>query len=234
METSKTKPPVKYQIFGSKSSVDLDICLFISQLGSIEENKLKTESLLRELKIKSDKKINANLAIVKSGVIYNCFKGIPDELNNALIATYDLHNQPYPLQIERCLVRNLELKLERCARTIVSYFTRTSMREEAKAALRGNFQNKIHFLNTIELGQFSEFGKHGGKLEIYKGIAFQLGQTLALMNEVEVYTKEEIANEFEYLHDYLFRIEDTSEKLQSKLNTFVLKSKTLIPKDNQH
>lgn len=36
-----------------------------------------------------------------------CYKGTPDELNNALLETYSLHKQEYPLLITRKVTHNI-------------------------------------------------------------------------------------------------------------------------------
>lgn len=212
---------VKYQVFGSSSSIDLDIVFFVDELKSIDENHIKVADLIKNTRFETDKKINGNLAIVHEGVIINCFKGTPDELNNSLFETYYLHQQPFESLVTRMVDRNLDLKMERCARTIVSYFTRTHLRIAAKEALRSNLKTKLDFLQTIKFNQFNDFGKHGAPIEIYKSIAFQLGQTLALMDDLEVFTKESIAVAYPTLEDYLMRKQTSTFKLQEALEYFV-------------
>ena len=56
---------------------------------------------------------NANLVNIEDGIISKCYKGTPDELNNALLETYSLHKQEYPLLITRKVTRNITLKLFR-------------------------------------------------------------------------------------------------------------------------
>jgi len=211
----------KYQIFGSASSLDLDVVFFVDEIKSIEENHAKIADLVAETHFNTHKKVNANIAVVQDNVITNCFKGSPDELNNALFETYYLHNQPFESLVTKMVDRDINLKMERCARTIVSYFTRTHLRASAKNALRADFKTKIKFLETIKLNQFDDFGKHGTPIEIYKSMAFQLGQTLALMDDLEVFTKEAIAIAYPTLEDYLMRKETSTFKLQEALTYFI-------------
>lgn len=69
-------------------------------------------------------------------------------------------------------------------------------------------------------------------LDIYKTLSFQLGQTIALTNSVELYTKEEIMLVFPELSSMLKR-ESTEgkihlERLKNELIAFCLKNKHLI------
>ncbi len=233
MVISKPNTEIKFQVFGSKSSLDLDVCFFVQSLGNIVENNQRINVLLTTQNFDNNKKVNANLAIISNGKIVRCFKGTADELNNSLFLTYDFHEQEHALLIEGLVKRNLDLKMIRCARTLVSYFTRTDLRTEAKSALRGDFKFKMKFLSSIKLDDYSDFGKHGNITEIYKSMAFQLGQTLGLMNGTELYTKETIAEEFPSLKDYLFRKPNDSSGLQNALNLFLEKSKILLPEMNE-
>lgn len=222
METSK-HTEIEYQIFGSATSVDLDICFFVTEIGSIEENRASISQILKHIKIESTKVINPNSAVVQNGVVTDCFKGSVDELNNALFFTYNLHDQLYEKKINQLLDRDINLKVERCVRTIVSYFTRTEKRIEVKKVLRGSLQDKIKFLDTLELKEFQNFGKNGSAIEVYKSIAFQLGQTLGLMNGKEYYTKESIVENFPLLKRYLNRNEEDCKSLQIVLREFTNK-----------
>jgi len=214
-----------YQIFGSENSLDLDICFFVETLSSINDNHKTVEKLIEVEAFKTLKTINANLAILKEGVIIDCFKGIPDELNNALYQTYHLHNQKHERKIKRIVVRNLELRIERCARSLVSYFTRTMLRQDAKTALKGSLQDKLLFLEQLQLSEFKTFGKHGSVIEVYKSIAFQVGITLALFQDIELYTKKGIIEMFPEFKSYLLRASNGPEVLHKQLKLFVLLAK---------
>jgi hypothetical protein len=128
---------ITYQIFGSASSEDLDVVFFVKELGSIAENSSTAKELATQLalRLNTKKRINPNLAIVSDGKLTAVYKGTVDELNNALFHTYALHQQEFPIQITVLLPRDLELKIIRCARTMLSYFTKTARRAEVKSAL---------------------------------------------------------------------------------------------------
>lgn len=61
-----------------------------------------------------------------------------------------------------------------------------------KGALNADIYNKIQVLHQIEYEKISDWGKSQNHIEIKKTLAFQLGQTLALANGIECYTKQQI------------------------------------------
>jgi len=217
-----------YQIFGSKSSVDVDVCFFVEDLFSINKNHEKVNVCIENSGIQSNKKINANLAILRNGIVVDCFKGEKDELNNALFKTYNLHDQKFENHITKLVDRELDLRVQRCTRSLVSYFTRTVLREEAKKALKGSLRAKIDFLTKIDLNNFTDFGKHGSIIEVYKTIAFQLGITLALFDGIELYTKESIIEQYPELKLYVLRETSNPEFLNEFIKQFVLKARKQI------
>lgn len=204
---------VLYQIFGSKSSEDFDVCFFVEKIGTIEENKRLLKDRL-DPTINTAKLVNSNLAVIKDGQVSACFKGDSDELNNALFHTYALHQQMHSQQIIRTVERNIPIKIERCLRTVISYFSRTDIRPIVKDVLRKGIHEKVQFLDQLNLKKYTDFGKNGTKIEVYKSISFQLGQTMALLNNKEVFTKEDIAHNYPQLLSYLFRQESDSTALQ--------------------
>lgn len=196
-----------YQRFGSASSEDLDVLFFVAELGSIAENSSAAKTLAAQLAQETDthKTINPNLAVMAQGTLVRVYKGTVDELNNALYHTYGLHPQLYPPQITRLLPRDVELKTIRCARTVLSYFTRTAWREPVKKALAGDIRDKIAVLRQLHVGLYGEEVNGIPRVQFLKTVAFQMGQTLALMDGVEWYTKESIAGHYPQLAPYLRR-----------------------------
>lgn len=212
---------IPYQIFGSKSSVDLDVCFFVDELNSIQENHETIKAYIEKSNFNTNKVINANLAIIEKGIVIACFKGEEDELNNALYETYEFHSQRFEKKIKSKVDRNVESRIERCLRSLISYFTRTEFRVKAKEALRGNIKDKVSFLENIQLDKIKDFGKNGSHIEVYKTIAFQLGITLGLIESVELYTKESIIEHYPNLENYLLRKESNVDVLQEYLDGFI-------------
>lgn len=221
-----------YQLFGSPSSEDIDVVFFVDKIPSIKEASLQSKAFAARLasQLSVAKVVNANLAVLGVGQLINVYKGTTDELNNALYYTYKYHNQIYPLQIEHVLKRDIGLKSLRCARVVLSFLSRTTLRKKVKTALQGDLIQKLRVLSDIQLKDFTELGKHGGLVEFYKTAAFQLGQTLALRDGVELYTKESVACHFPKLTPYLMRKTDyTAHNLQAYLDEFIRFAQAQIP-----
>ncbi|MEM1009353.1 MAG: hypothetical protein AAGJ35_10135, partial [Myxococcota bacterium] len=224
---------VPFQFFGSASSQDLDAAFFVPQIGSIETAAAMCKlgsAHLRELGF-CDRPINTNLAVSgRGGHLVQVFKGTTDELNNALLATYPLHEQRYPNQVGVRLRRDLDLKILRCARKLLSFFTRTTLRVPVKLALKSDLSAQLQLLSEIQLHDFDDFGKKGTPVEFGKAAAFQLGQTLALVEGVECYTKEAIADRYPALTDSIRRDANADTALlQPFLECFVAHASARLP-----
>jgi hypothetical protein len=213
-----------FQYFGSGDSKDLDMIFFIDKIPpTIAEAAAKCAELseLYQTLFASDKTINCNLAIVQNGVLMDSFKGNLDELNNSLMLTYDLHAQVYPNHITKRLIRDVDLKFLRAARSILSHLTKTQHRTIVKNALKGDISLKYNVLEIIDLNNLDWSTAKLDIVEIKKALAFQIGQTLALWNGQEIYTKKEIGLAFPLLKWYLERQPKTDFKdLQTVLDAF--------------
>lgn len=223
---------IPYQIFGSASSEDLDVVFFVAELGSIADNgsAAKIHAARLAVELNASKPVNANLAIVGAGHLTAVYKGSVDELNNALYDTYALHKQVYPLQITEVLPRDVELKIIRCTRTVLSYFSRSEWRASVKKALSGDIGDKMACLRQLDVSRYGEEVNGIPKAQFFKTVAFQMGQTLALMDGCECYTKEAIADRFPELAPYLFREAGADTKdLQRVWDRFVERVSVKLP-----
>lgn len=222
-----------YQIFGSENSLDLDVMFWVSE---VPENIQAARDLCRVLaqafqeKKGISEKINANIAKVEEGRIVAIFKGIISESNNALFYTYSLHKQDFPNQIRVVLPRDIEEKLHRTVRVLLSFLTKTVERSKVKLALQGDFLQKIKVLREINLCEYENeaaLGYTNSLVDFQKTFAFQIGQTLALMEGKELFTKNEIAAYLPDLQPYLNRDEGISNYiLQQYLSLFIQKTLT--------
>lgn len=200
----------KFQIFGSSSSKDIDIMVFVDKIPYTqflsEELCKKYNDYFQQI-FNTTKEINTNLGILKNGILIYTYKGCYDECNNSLLRTYHLHSQPCPLMIERYIERDIDLKILRTGRVLLSFLSRTGFRNDVKLALKSDFNEKIRVLNIIDLSTITidKFTKKIGFEDYLKVIAFQLGQTLALMDNIELYTKEEISETYPDLKTFLDR-----------------------------
>jgi hypothetical protein len=113
---------------------------------------------------------------------------------------------------------------------ILSFLTKTTYRGIIKQALNTDIQTKLEVLKNIDLNNISDFGKQVDVIEIKKTIAFQLGQTILLNRGIEVYTKDEVAANFNVLKPYLYRdVQTNFTDLQNTINTFIITLEERIP-----
>lgn len=203
------------QFFGSPSSLDYDVAVFVSRIPPTNEAHLLCKyyndsigSMIRACGM-VDKPVNSNLVVIHDGQLIDCFKGAYDEVNNALIDTFQHHTQFYGQLVTIRIQRDKEWKLLRTARVFLSFFSRTDDRVLVKSALRGNLRDKLSVLENINMLTASEEVKSKiDSADFYKMLAFQIGQVLSLYRGLELYTKEEIADEYPLLEPFLFRKEN--------------------------
>ena len=202
-------------IHGSEDSTDLDVIYVVDELPSLQECKTFC----------SDKEENRNLITVENGIVTSVYKGTPDEVNNALLDTYKLHEQEYPLLVERKVERDVHIKAIRAVRGILSHLSRSMFRPEIKNALRGSWSVRIETLQMIydhfDEIDFDSLQNNMSGDDVKKLIAFQIGQVLALTDFVELYTKSEIASYFTDLKPYLYRNSTDNENLKEYLFLFI-------------
>ena len=202
-------------IHGSEDSTDMDVIYVVDELPSLQECKTFC----------SDKEENRNLITVENGIVTSVYKGTPDEVNNALLDTYKLHEQEYPLLVERKVERDVHIKAIRAVRCILSHLSRSMFRPEIKNALRGSWSVRIETLQMIydhfDEIDFDSLQNNMSGDDVKKLIAFQIGQVLALTDFVELYTKSEIASYFTDLKPYLYRNSTDNENLKEYLFLFI-------------
>ena len=184
-------------VHGSADSTDLDIVYALDEMPPFEECQKFCSSNPTE---------NRNIIVVEDGAVKSCFKGIPDEMNNALLTTYPLHQQQYPLLITRAVPRDIFLKDIIITRKLISPLAATPLRSRIKAALRADWPGRLGAMKELNLAEiaFDNVGKWK-KEDLLKSMAFQLGQGIGLHQGVELYTKAEIAARLPKLQPYLYR-----------------------------
>lgn len=206
---------MKYKkiIHGSENSLDIDAYILVDKPY---ENQPAKE-LCNQFK-----ELNANLIQVENGKVVWCYKGTLDECNNSILETYALHEQEIENPITQRVERNYGLKMLRTIRGLLSYCSRTQWRESVKKALQsGNLDQKIEVLKTLDLRKIEDFDKNT-KTEAYKFLAFQMGQTLALLEDnIELFTKNKVAQYYPELIDYVNRKETSVDNLYNFWNKFV-------------
>jgi len=206
-------------IYGSGNSLDVDVLYIVDELP-------ETISECKDfcLSHKGDND-NVNLATLKDGVIDKCFKGTVDELNNAVLSTYDLHSQTSLLHITRPVERDVYLKCIRAVRAILSHLSRSCHRTVIKEALKGSWEKRLQTLKAISKSEeeidFDNLNNNMSGRDVMKLIAFQIGQTTALIEGQEFYTKDEISGCFPFLKPYLRRECEDWNILSILLDNFI-------------
>lgn len=213
-------------IHGSENSLDKDAYIVIPNPLNNKDSK----SLCSEYR-----ELNANLIVVKDGVVDWSYKGTKDECNNSILETYSLHVQEFENPIIKKTNRLYGLKMIRTIRGLLSYISRTEHRENVKKALSsGDLDYKLNVLSSIDLNTIIDFNK-SSIIETYKFFAFQMGQTKALLNDnVELFTKNSVALYYPKLTKYLNREESNPNNLQDFFKEFIEDLKTTYKKINKH
>ena len=200
-------------IHGSGDSTDLDVIYVFDAMPSFDTCRQFCASEPGE---------NRNIIVVEDGVVSRCFKGCPDEVNNALLTTYCLHEQAYPLLIRRTVERDVFLKDIRVTRKLIPAFTRSPLRSKIKLALRLDWQTRLETLRELELKRLDLDTLRGwNKADLLKSIAFQLGQGIGLHQDTELYTKADIAKYFPELEPYLYRVDCELHGLQATMQKYL-------------
>ena len=194
---------IKYT-HGSEDSTDIDVMYVFDSLPTKQECKEFCSA---------DPTENRNICVINDGEVVACYKGTPDEINNALLDTYYLHreNLKYPLLVTHKVDRDLTVKCIRCIRIILSHLSHSQYREKIKHALVSDLKTRIDTLREIDFSSidFNSINKKMSREDILKTIAFQVGQTQALLFENECYTKSTVAEQFPPLEQFLYRHEDS-------------------------
>ncbi|AYV77953.1 MAG: hypothetical protein Edafosvirus3_31 [Edafosvirus sp.] len=197
---------IRWNVFGSKNSNDCDVMAFLNKEWFPDRKLLPDESsklshcICAKLStvIETKKVINVNLGILSDeGVLIWVYKGTPDESGNSIFYTYEFHKQ---LQKYECLIkipvkRNVQIKVIRALRMILSMISQTDVREIVKKALKENtVECRLKTLRKINFEAIIHNQKKKENIiQIHKTIAFQIGQTLALIEGKEIYSKMDVA-----------------------------------------
>ena len=199
-----------FYIFGSENSQDYDIIVSVDE---IPENIDAAHNICKYWndklsKILTDKPLNCNLGVFRDGKLIDVFKGTVDELINVIYYTYDNHKQFFPNPITKPVIRDVDEKILRVARFLITFYSRTHLRAQIKAALRGDLKQKLEVLKLIDFTKMTDFpGKKERYEDIWKVIAFQFGQLFSLIDgfEEDSYTKNGILKNYPDLKNMLNR-----------------------------
>lgn len=204
---------IKY-IHGSEDSLDIDVYYVFDKLPEFQECRNFCSA---------DPTENRNIIVINNGIVTDCFIGTCDEINNGLIDTYNLHQQQYPLIVNQRVERDEIMKYVRATRGILSILSKTHYRTQIKEALNNNWTKRLNTLKDIDLTNinFNNLGKRMDKNDILKVIAFQIGQSLGLLEGKEFYTKSSVSNYYKDLTPFLYRQQGDINNLNSFKNVLV-------------
>ena len=216
MGNSVSKEPGFFNIFGSPKATggsDYDTIVRVHRdIMDLPQNKI--DNLVKELKddisimlgFDADD-IDVNLCVVddSTGMIVKTVKGDFAETNNALFNTYHLNSQPYSCLIngsyDRFTLGHVNTKILKTLRQAISTFTRTEYLKATKAALKVDVPlcKRIDVLRLIDTTNLAWAKTNRKKVEddLKRG-ASTIGQCIALMNDVEIFTKSD--NALYYAH----------------------------------
>ncbi len=199
-------------VHGSSDSVDCDVLYITDRLPTMQECAVFCSA---------DRSENRNLAVVSDGVVSACYKGFPDEVNNAVAATYPLHVQRDALMILRAVPRDRELKYLSVLRKFIMELRHTALYDAAKKALKGTYLDRMQLARSADLRALRWEISLEDRLERIKSMAFQFGQALALRDGIEVYTKQAIGELLPELEKYLKRREAPLDDLEQAKRAFL-------------
>lgn len=210
---------IKFNVFGSASSRDTDVFIPVKHMPEKIDIGHKICSALKYMLTDKygDKDFNVNIGVIEYGVIVKCFKGSPDETNNSIYNTYAKHPQNYERLVMKSVDRDVKTKILRATRIILSLLTRAKivvdgktedLRSKVKKVLTDNkLCDRIDTLKTIDFENltFRDGEDEKDIKDNIKTIAFQIGQTLALIDGKEIYTKEDVGVYNEKLRKFVMR-----------------------------
>jgi hypothetical protein len=121
-------------------------------------------------------------------------KGSPDSVHNSLYTTYGLHSQAYSFPLNEPIKRDLVLAVIKCNRAILSSFKKTKRhdfyKQQIQKVLRnGSWEDRVNALSLLDY-EIPLFDQAAENLDSYKKTAFYIGQTLSLLDGIEIYTKD--------------------------------------------
>lgn len=204
--------PYPYYYYGSHNSLDEDVIISIPR-DMMPNHQEERKRLMVKIGQDYSLSFNATLVVIEEGIIVDTIypKAWIDSLNNALFSTYDnhIHKQAYANPIKGVVKRNRLLSIYKCVRTVLAMLTRTHYRTIIKPIIKGchPFTLKIEALKQIDFHTIDSFyQKNKEDIDIWKTIAFYLGQNISLLTEqVEIYTKDDLVKQHPTLSHFINR-----------------------------
>jgi hypothetical protein len=220
----------EYYIFGSKDSIDIDVLIVHPDSKGLEIDNL----LIKQIKSDYSETSNWNINIIQinGGIVINSIpsKGSPDSVHNSLYETYELHQQKYPFPLKTKLERNIPFAIEKCLISIFTFYKKTKHHEFYKSIPKefkngqANIVDRLSFLEKIDF-KILPYEEEIQNMNAYKSLAFHVGQTISLINGIEIYTKQKLISFHPDLEMLIYRI---NIEQRDNINKKIIELKNLI------
>ncbi len=231
---------LKINHFGSPDSQDIDVFVLIGEevvspmKHHIAVNLCKsyTKRVASQLSVDEDL-LDVNLCKVKDGVMVWCAKGYSDESNNALLATYDKHQQRHPCFVTRKMDRVLDYKIHRAIRCFLGSLDRSQYRADIQLILKANknLGQRILLVESLDLLNLN-WSKTINVADKMKKAVVQILQCLALFSGKELFSKQELRDYYPCMTPFIDRkspkLEDYTA-LHELIIVFIKNIKLLYP-----
>lgn len=216
--------------YGSNDSDDIDVFIGLSRVPDMddEDDRIMMDEIHETIDYtlrysgqfsNSDKTVDFSfIHISKDGVVDWCEYDDLEECNNALYYTFNHHaynnNVLYGKNpIKKKLEQNVSFKIVKVVRTLLTFLSRTSYREEVKYLLKkGSFKERLEFILKVVsqngISSVETFNKKLPDVEIVKDIAFMFIQLYGLVHDIDVFCKRDAALRFPDLARYIYKEHD--------------------------
>ena len=225
--------PHKYYFYGSEDSLDTDIFIEVDEIPTNIETSIQ---YMKQLKKDFELDWNMNMIVIKDGVVIDNIpsKGSKYSLNNSLFITYENHTQAHNNPIKKLLKPNNLLNIYKCVRNILTQCTRVNKEyRNFIKPLKGihPWNNKLISFEKLDFTVIETFNQnYQTDVDTWKSIVFYLGQSLSLLDGIEIYSKKHLLEEHPYFEKFINREELTlldKKILQSKKNEYLKRIKEL-------
>lgn len=200
-----------YNIYGSADSTDVDVAIFLNRLPVLTEDRKRLGSMIKE---HLNCGWNIILAKVENGIIADCTapKASLDSLNNAIFNTYKFHfeYQVGPCEVKQPVDRNKILAIYKTVRILGTYLTRTEYRTSIRPTMHFSFslKEKIENLLRVNINKVTSFNQPNvSDQDVWKTWAFYVVQNIALIQNIEIYTKADAVAFMPYIKPFIYREE---------------------------
>jgi len=225
--------PHKYYFYGSDDSIDTDVFIEVNEIPTNIETAIQ---YMKQLKKDFNVDWNMNMLVIEDGVVIDNIpsKGSKYSLNNSLYYTYDNHTQVYDNPIKKLLKPNTLLNVYKCVRNILTQCTRVNKEYRSFIKpLKGihPWKNKLISFEKLDFTKIETFNQpYQSDVDTWKSLVFYLGQSLSLLDGVEIYTKKDLLKYHPYFEYFILRKEITildKKILQAKKTEYLNRIKKL-------